>query len=397
MNKPPFIISVFWLLVAPVVFTPPAIFAESIRRTDSLERGLATLENGDAAMKARDYEKAVASFKQACDLIPNDKDSKAAYDRAVDSFSQASCRLAEMRINEGRSADAQQLLNLVLEERYNPRCEEARKLLAQLEEPDLFSKPSELKPPTRIDLERVKQLLIEAQGYYDADRYDLAFRRCEQVLAIDPFNTTARTLKKHLELARGSRKTEEGGEETPAVMAPPATGAQALESGDRALRTGEYEKATAYYRQACDLIPNTEDTRVVYQSALVSFGKASCLFAEQRIIEGRYADARKALQVVLDERYDPRCKAAIKLLAELDEPASGKADVRSQVRNGEKVRQLLTEAQSYYVTARYNLAIKRCEEILVIEPYNAAARALQKKCESGKEALDLRDPLWETP
>src|SRR5947209_1670495 len=41
-------------------------------------------------------------------------------------------------------------------------------------------------------VEEVKQLLADAQGYYDSGRYDLAFKKYEQVLAIDPYNTAAR-------------------------------------------------------------------------------------------------------------------------------------------------------------------------------------------------------------
>ena len=41
------------------------------------------------------------------------------------------------------------------------------------------------------------------------------------------------------------------------------------------------------------------------QRALDGFCDASCNLAEQRITEGRYADAENTLRVVLDERYDP--------------------------------------------------------------------------------------------
>src|SRR5437762_13904648 len=37
----------------------------------------------------------------------------------------------------------------------------------------------------------VKKLLADADGYYNSGRYDLAFKKYEQVLAIDPYNTAA--------------------------------------------------------------------------------------------------------------------------------------------------------------------------------------------------------------
>src|SRR4029450_959323 len=47
--------------------------------------------------------------------------------------------------------------------------------------------------PTFIEkVEQVKQLLTEADGFYNSGRYDLAMKRYEQVLALDPYNTAAR-------------------------------------------------------------------------------------------------------------------------------------------------------------------------------------------------------------
>src|SRR5437764_14415147 len=41
-------------------------------------------------------------------------------------------------------------------------------------------------------VDEVKKLLADADGYYNSGRYDLAFKKYEQVLAIDPYNTAAR-------------------------------------------------------------------------------------------------------------------------------------------------------------------------------------------------------------
>src|SRR5947207_14682925 len=47
--------------------------------------------------------------------------------------------------------------------------------------------------PTFIEkVEQVKQLLTEADGFYNSGRYDLAMKRDDQVLALDPYNTAAR-------------------------------------------------------------------------------------------------------------------------------------------------------------------------------------------------------------
>src|SRR5438132_3387005 len=57
--------------------------------------------------------------------------------------------------------------------------------------------------PTFIEkVEEVKKLLADADGYYDSGRYDLAFKKYEQVLAIDPYNTAARRGEEKIDNAK---------------------------------------------------------------------------------------------------------------------------------------------------------------------------------------------------
>lgn len=306
MNKPPFVIAILWLLVSVMVFAPSAMDA---RREDYVGRGLQLLEKGDEALKGRDYEKATAYYKAACDYLPNAPETKTSYDRAVDSFCKASCGLAEQRVAEGRSAEARNALMIVLDERYNPSCKEAIKLLAELEDSDWTTRT--IGPELRAKIEKIKQLMKEAEGYYAAARYELASERCAQVLSIDPYFRAARVLQENCEFAQGARKNQNGREEASPVVAPPSaagatdgltTGMLDRESGDRALKVRDYEKAVACYQRACDLISKTEATKVAYGAALDSFCKASCLLAEQRVAEGRYADAQAVLYTVVATR-----------------------------------------------------------------------------------------------
>src|SRR5438067_11780675 len=57
--------------------------------------------------------------------------------------------------------------------------------------------------PTFIEkVEEVKKLLADADGYYDSARYDLAFKKYEQVLALDPYNTAARRGEEKIDNAK---------------------------------------------------------------------------------------------------------------------------------------------------------------------------------------------------
>src|SRR2546423_82708 len=62
-------------------------------------------------------------------------------------------------------------------------------------EVDCAGKPA-LPFPERV--ERVKELLADADSSYQSGRYDLAMKRYDQVLCLDPYNTAAR---------RGQEKT----------------------------------------------------------------------------------------------------------------------------------------------------------------------------------------------
>ena len=62
------------------------------------------------------------------------------------------------------------------------RCE----LLAHLAEPGYFNKT--IGPKFIAKVEEVKKLLSDADGYYNSGRYDLAFKKYEQVLNLDPYN-----------------------------------------------------------------------------------------------------------------------------------------------------------------------------------------------------------------
>ncbi|MDR3401366.1 MAG: type II and III secretion system protein [Chthoniobacter sp.] len=172
---------------------------EKVRRADYERRGREAIAGGDAAMKDKDYEKATAYYKSACDVVPNAPNSQSLYDTALKGFCEASAQLAEQRITEGRYADAENVLRIVLDERYDPRCQRAILILSRLEQPDYYNKT--IGPKFRASVEQVKQWFIEAQGFYDSGRFSLAKKRCEQVLSVDPTNIAARRFEEKIDRA----------------------------------------------------------------------------------------------------------------------------------------------------------------------------------------------------
>jgi len=155
------------------------------------------LARAQSAMRSRNYAVAHEEFRSALELLPDAVTSGKAHDEALTGFCESGVKVAEQKIADGNFAEAESVLREVLQDRYDPNCRPALELLAHLQQPGYFNKTM---GPTFIEkVEEVKKLLADADGYYDSGRFDLAFKKYEQVLAkyeqvlaLDPYNTAAR-------------------------------------------------------------------------------------------------------------------------------------------------------------------------------------------------------------
>ena len=172
--------------------TPDSVAEREVqRRQAGISQGEAALARGQAAMKAKDYAAAHEEFRTAVIYLPDAVVSGKSHDEAVEGFCKSGVVLAEARIAEGRYADAEAILSEVLSDRYDPKCRAAQELYAHLRQPGYFNKT--MSPSFIEKVEQVKQLLAEADGFYNSGRYDLAMKRYDQVLVLDPYNTAARS------------------------------------------------------------------------------------------------------------------------------------------------------------------------------------------------------------
>ncbi len=160
------------------------------RRQAALPRGVEAVARGQAAMQSRNYRLAHDEFRTALNLLPDAVTSEKTHDQALTGFCDSGVKLADQYVADGNYVDAETTLREVLQDRYDPDCRPALELLAHLQQPGYFNKTTGSGFVQKV--EEVKQLLADAQGYYDSGRYDLAFKKYEQVLAIDPYNTAAR-------------------------------------------------------------------------------------------------------------------------------------------------------------------------------------------------------------
>jgi general secretion pathway protein D len=160
------------------------------RRQSAIPQGEAALARGKTAMAQKNITVAHEEFKTAVRYLPDAVVSGKAHDEAVEGFCKTGVILAEARIAQGDYVGPEAILSEILSSRYDPNCRAARELLAHLHQPGYFNKT--MGPDFIAKVEEVKALLTEADGYYNSGRYDLAFKRYDQVLKLDPYNTAAR-------------------------------------------------------------------------------------------------------------------------------------------------------------------------------------------------------------
>lgn len=138
-----------------------------------------------------DYESAFALSKSALDALPSSGEATAGLRRlALATFSKASLGLAEMRISQGRFEDAELVVAAATSKPYESTYAPLLSLKKDLQSPDRFNRT--VTPGFLAKVDEVKQLLSDAQGYYQSGRFDAAFKAYEKVLNIDPQNTAAR-------------------------------------------------------------------------------------------------------------------------------------------------------------------------------------------------------------
>src|SRR3984893_11087270 len=163
---------------------------EATRRKAALPQGEEALARAQAAMREKNFTLAHDEFRTALNFLPDAVTSGKAHDEAVSGFCESGVKVAEQQIAEVKFGEAETTVREILDMRYDPNCRPAAELLAHLQQPGYFNKT--MGPTFIAKVEEVKKLLADADGYYNSGRYDLAFKKYEQVLAIDPYNAAAR-------------------------------------------------------------------------------------------------------------------------------------------------------------------------------------------------------------
>jgi general secretion pathway protein D len=129
------------------------------------------------------------------------------------------------------------------------------------------------------------------------------------------------------------------------------------------------------------------------------------------ISHGRYQDAENVAKTILSPSMNSGFKPAVQMLANLEQPGYYNRTVSPAFASKrDEVNALLNQAEGYYATGRNDLATKRYEQVLNLDPYSIAARnGLEKVNKQRKTYYDsaynetrsrmlwLSDRAWERP
>ena len=195
-------VSLFAVLCTTVVAQDVESISEReiARRQAALPRGEEALVRGRLAMKEQNFTVAHEEFRTAVSFLPDAQVSGKSRVEAVNGFCKSGVMLAKQKIAEGHYAEAESICLEVLDERYDPNCGQAKEMLSNLRHPGYYNKT--IGPKFIAKVEEVKSLLTEADGYYNSGRYDLAFKKYDQVLALDPYNQAARRGQEKIDNAK---------------------------------------------------------------------------------------------------------------------------------------------------------------------------------------------------
>jgi len=160
---------------------------------------------------------------------------------------------------------------------------------------------------------------------------------------------------------------------------------QLLIEGREAYAAQDYEKAVAKYNQALVKLPpapRLDDRRTVIKQHLVD---ASIALAQQYRKVGKYTEGRALLDRVLSPEVDPGNGRAQIELGYFDDPIrTNPALTYEHTQNVDKVRRGLYMGEGHYNLGKYDDAMREFNSVLLIDPYNKAARRWMERIAAAK-------------
>lgn len=156
-----------------------------------------------------------------------------------------------------------------------------------------------------------------------------------------------------------------------------------LSSGDTAYQGADYETAAEHYARAFSLLPGGVLSAELRTAAADRYATATTEYCRSLAKKGAYDEARDLLDQVLQPQIAPTHTGALALRHQIDDPIRyNPALTPDHVDDVVQVSRLLRKAEGHYQLGQYNQAHQSYESVLLIDPYNKAARR-------GMERIDV--------
>jgi general secretion pathway protein D len=183
-----------------------------------------------------------------------------------------------------------------------------------------------------------------------------------------------------------------------------------LRKGDEAYKAGRYAEAVEAYAGARELIPDAPVSSEFRASATERYAQAAVEQARLLSRKGDVAGAKAAVDKVLSEGVAPKDPGALAMRAQLDDPIrTNPALTAGHAKDVDEVRRKLYTAEGAFNLGKFDESKTHYEDVLRIDPTNAAARRGLEQVASAKsgshkaaydhtraEMLTQVDAAWET-
>jgi general secretion pathway protein D len=163
---------------------------EILRRQEEAQKVDQIIAKAQRDLADKNLPGAYEKYLQAVQLCPAGAATSKQRASIVGAFSKTAIDYANWLISQGQYETAQNVAKTILSPEINPDFKPAAQILANLENPGYYNRT--ITPPSAAKLDEVATLLNQAEGYSATGRFDLAMKRYEQVLNLDPYNTAAR-------------------------------------------------------------------------------------------------------------------------------------------------------------------------------------------------------------
>jgi len=175
---------------------------EILKRQEEAKQAEQLIAIARRDLSDKNLEGAYSNYLQALQITRSGVATQKQRSALISEFSKTGIDYANWLISNGRYQDAENTAKTILSPEFNPTYKPAMQMLANLEQPGYYNRTTT--PAFASKREEVKTLLSQAEGYYATGRNDLALKRYEQVLNLDPYSTAARN---GMEMVNKQRKT----------------------------------------------------------------------------------------------------------------------------------------------------------------------------------------------